>query len=76
MKKDYIIFIAFLLAVVGSTSVKAQEDRTKSITQSYLRGWEYSLKAGFSICASRNKEHDDRSYRKKLWYEDYQYQWW
>ena len=39
MKKDYIIFIAFLLAVVGSTSVKAQEDRTKSITQSYLRGW-------------------------------------
>lgn len=42
-------FIAFLLAVVGSTSVKAQEDRTKSITQSYLRGWEYSLKAGFSI---------------------------
>ena len=25
MKKDYIIFIAFLLAVVGSTSVKAQE---------------------------------------------------
>lgn len=33
MKKDYIIFIAFLLAVVGSTSVKAQEDRTKSITQ-------------------------------------------
>ena len=49
MKKDYIIFIAFLLAVVGSTSVKAQEDRTKSITQSYLRGWEYSLKAGFSI---------------------------
>ena len=32
MKKDYIIFIAFLLAVVGSTSVKAQEDRTKSIT--------------------------------------------
>ncbi len=30
MKKDYIIFIAFLLAVVGSTSVKAQEDRTKA----------------------------------------------
>ena len=27
MKKDYIIFIAFLLAVVGSTSVKAQEDK-------------------------------------------------
>ena len=26
--------------------------------------------------ASRNKEHDDRSYGKKLWYEDYQYQWW
>ena len=49
MKKDYIIFIAFLLAVVGSTSVKAQEDRTKSITQSYLRGWEYSLKAGLVL---------------------------
>ena len=36
MKKDYIIFIAFLLAVVGSTSVKAQEDRTKSILPSRM----------------------------------------
>ena len=49
MKKDYIIFIAFLLAVVGSTSVKSAGRQNKSITQSYLRGWEYSLKAGFSI---------------------------
>ena len=49
MKKYNVIFITFLLAIVGSISVKAQEDRTHSITQSYLRGWEYSLKAGFSI---------------------------
>ena len=42
MKKYNVIFIAFLLAIVGSISVKAQEDRTHSITQSYLRGWEYS----------------------------------
>lgn len=50
MKKyNNIIIITLLLAVVGITSVKAQGDRTHSITQSYLRGWEYSLKAGFNI---------------------------
>ena len=32
MKKYNVIFIAFLLAIVGSISVKAQEDRTHSIT--------------------------------------------
>ena len=49
MKKYNIIIIILLLTVVGATSIKAQEDRTHILGQSYLRGWEYSLKAGFSI---------------------------
>ena len=49
MKKYNIIIATLLLTVVGATSIKAQEDRTHILGQSYLRGWEYSLKAGFSI---------------------------
>ena len=49
MKKYSIIFITLLLSIVGTTCAKAQEDRNHSITKSYLHGWEYSLKAGFSI---------------------------
>ena len=49
MKKYSIIFITLLLSIVGTTCANAQEDRTQSIIQSYLHGWEYSLKAGFSI---------------------------
>lgn len=49
MKKYNVVIIALLLALVGAASAKAQEDRTKSLIKSYLRGWEYSLKAGFNI---------------------------
>ena len=49
MKKYSIIFITLLLSIVGTTCANAQEDRTQSIIQSYLHGWKYSLKAGFSI---------------------------
>lgn len=42
-----ILLVTFLL--MGATDLHAQEERNQGIIQSYLRGWEYSLKAGFSI---------------------------
>lgn len=48
MKKYYFIIIALLLNVT-TIPAWAQQERTQSIIQSYLHGWEYSLKAGFSI---------------------------
>ena len=48
MKKHSII-IALLLIVIGGNPAKAQQDRTQSIIHSSLHGWEYALKAGFSI---------------------------
>ena len=48
MKKyHFICIIAVLLAMV--TSVQAQEERNKSLINSYLHGWEYGIKAGFNI---------------------------
>ena len=48
MKKYYLLIIALLLCVT-TIPAWAQQERTQSIIQSYLHGWEYSLKAGFSI---------------------------
>ena len=48
MKKyHFICIIAVLLAMV--TGVQAQEERNKSLINSYLHGWEYGIKAGFNI---------------------------
>ena len=48
MKKyHFICIIAVLLAMV--TGVQAQEERNKSLINSYLHGWEYNIKAGFNI---------------------------
>ena len=48
MKKyHFICIIAALLAMV--TNVQAQEERNKSLINSYLHGWEYGIKAGFNI---------------------------
>ena len=38
-----------LILLLAGTKLSAQEDRNQGITQSYLHGWEYALKAGFSI---------------------------
>ena len=46
--KVYSILLTALL-LMGAVGLRAQEERNKGIIQSYLRGWEYSLKAGFSI---------------------------
>lgn len=40
--------LALVLLLTG-TKLYAQEDRNQGIIQSYLHGWEYALKAGFSI---------------------------
>lgn len=37
------------MSSVATIPAWAQQERTQSIIQSYLHGWEYSLKAGFSI---------------------------
>ena len=47
--KKYSIIIALLLIVIGGNPAKAQQDRTQSSIHSSLHGWEYALKAGFSI---------------------------
>ena len=46
--KIYSIFLTALL-LMSAVGLRAQEEQNKGIIQSYLRGWEYSLKAGFSI---------------------------
>lgn len=43
------IAILSLIFLLAGTKLSAQEDRNQGIIQSYLRGWEYALKAGFSI---------------------------
>ena len=100
-------------------NVQAQEERNKSLINSYLHGWEYNIKAGFNIggtspiplpkeirkidsyapgiaiaiegnatsgstkkkkvgtypgTAVGEQEHDHRSHRKELRYENHQYQ--
>lgn len=49
MKKYNLHILTLLLAFIGYMPVHAQQERNRLIIQSYLRGWEYSLKAGFSI---------------------------
>ena len=46
-KHHFICTIAILLAMVAN--VQAQEERNKSLINSYLHGWEYNIKAGFNI---------------------------
>ena len=46
-KHHFICTIAVLLAMVAN--VQAQEERNKSLINSYLHGWEYNIKAGFNI---------------------------
>ena len=48
-KLTHRIATLFLILLLAGTKLSAQEDRNQGITQSYLHGWEYALKAGFSI---------------------------
>ena len=43
------LFVLSSCAFTDVLPTTASKNAIKSITQSYLRGWEYSLKAGFSI---------------------------
>lgn len=47
--KLYKTLILTLLLGIGSVTVCAQQSRTKALIQSYLKGWEYEVKAGFNI---------------------------
>lgn len=49
MKKYHLFVLTLVLALAGVLPAHAQQERNKTIIQSYLRGWEYALKAGFSI---------------------------
>lgn len=44
-----IILIVCLIFVSGSINLFAQKSRNQMIIQSYLKGWEYGIKAGFNI---------------------------
>ena len=120
MKKiiyNKVVGIAFL-AILFTQAAYSQNERNKALIYSYLHGWEYSIKAGFSIGGTsplplpkeirnidsyapnvaisiegnttkwfgndkkmgndrrytpRKQNYDNRSYRKELWYEDYQH---
>ena len=48
-RRPHHIAILSLILLLAGTKLSAQEDRNQGIIQSYLRGWEYALKAGFSI---------------------------
>ena len=49
MKKYQSINIIVVLLFVSIFTAQAQEERNQGIIWSYLHGWEYGLKAGFSI---------------------------
>ena len=51
MKKiiyNKVVGIAFL-AILFTQAAYSQNERNKALIYSYLHGWEYSIKAGFSI---------------------------
>lgn len=41
--------ICALALLLATTSLYAQAERNQTLLQSYLHGWEYSIKAGFNI---------------------------
>ena len=49
MKTIYKIFCITCLILSLSQVANAQSERNQGIIYSYLHGWEYSIKAGFSI---------------------------
>ena len=49
MKKYQSINIIVVLLFVSIFTAQAQEERNQGIIRSYLHGWEYGIKAGFSI---------------------------
>lgn len=49
MKTYYKKGLTLLLCSLFAVGVSAQRERTQSIINSYLHGWEYSIKAGFNI---------------------------
>ena len=49
MKKYQSINIIVVLLFVSIFTAQAQEERNQGIIWSYLHGWEYGIKAGFSI---------------------------
>ena len=49
MKTKIYSMLLTTLLLMSAVGLRAQEERNQGIIQSYLRGWEYSLKAGFSI---------------------------
>ncbi len=49
MRTYYKILATALLFISVSMAANAQSERTEGIKYSYLHGWEYSIKAGFSM---------------------------
>ena len=49
MKRYKLLNIIAVLLLVSTLSAQAQEERNQGIIWSYLHGWEYGIKAGFSI---------------------------
>ena len=55
--KKYILLLAITLVSIHTW---AQENRTKTLINAALHGWEYELKAGFNIAfafSRRNTQH-------------------
>lgn len=49
MRKYRLINIIAVLLLISTLTAQAQEERNQGIISSYLRGWEYGIKAGFSV---------------------------
>ena len=43
------LYIAFIFTIISVYSVSAQTNRTKTLINAALHGWEYEVRAGFSI---------------------------
>ena len=46
------LYIAFIFTIISVYSVSAQTNRTKTLINPALHGWEYEVRAGFSIGAT------------------------
>ena len=64
MKRYKLLNIIAVLLLVSTLSAQAQEERNQGIIWSYLHGWEYGIKAGFSIGGTSSCHHVP--YRKRV----------
>lgn len=74
MKKYQSINIIVVLLFVSIFTAQAQEERNQGIIWSYLHGWEYGIKAGFSIGGTHHYLYQKKSVKLIVMRQESQFQ--